>query len=240
MDRPYIICHMCTTIDGKVLVDRWPKLPGGRGGAGLFESTAATFKIPAWIVGTTTMKEFSGRGGKLPKAKVDVPDGDFVANPRAKGLAIGTDARGVLRFQQNEVEGDHVVLLLTSAATRDYRAALRAVGVSYLICGGGKQVDLHVATAKLGRHFGLKKLMLQGGGAFNGAMLAEGLVDEISQVIVPVVDGGGPDVTGVFDAPAKPAKAAASLRVISHKTLPGGVHWLRYCVVKRNARRGKR
>jgi 5-amino-6-(5-phosphoribosylamino)uracil reductase len=177
------------------------------------------------------MKEFAGKPGRLKKASAAVPPGDFVAKPNAKTLAIGTDAKGVLRFQRDEVDGDHVVLLLTGKASRDYRAALRAVGVSYLICGGGKQVDLRIALEKLGRAFKLKKLMLQGGGAFNGAMLAAGLVDEISQVIVPVVDGGGPGVTGVFDAAADVApKKGRALRPLSHKTLPGGVQWLRYRV----------
>jgi riboflavin biosynthesis pyrimidine reductase len=32
MMRPYVICHMCTTIDGKILVDRWSHLPRGQSG----------------------------------------------------------------------------------------------------------------------------------------------------------------------------------------------------------------
>src|SRR4051812_43962069 len=188
---------MCTTIGGKVFPRRWPKLPGATGAASLFETTAATFGIPAWLVGTTTMKEFMGRNLPLKKAKTPVPAGDFVAEAKPKGLAIGTDAKGVLRFQANEVEGDHIVLLITAGASQDYRAALRDAGVSYLICGRGKQIDLRAALEKLHRTFKLRKLMLQGGGTFNGAMLAAGLVDEISQVIVPAVDGGGPGVTGV-------------------------------------------
>ena len=59
--RPYVICHMCTTIDGKILGDRWGKLPGCKDSATLFETTAASFGIGAWLVGTTTMKEFAGR-----------------------------------------------------------------------------------------------------------------------------------------------------------------------------------
>jgi hypothetical protein len=41
--KPYVICHMCTTIDGRILVDRRPPLPGRKNGASLFESTADTF-----------------------------------------------------------------------------------------------------------------------------------------------------------------------------------------------------
>lgn len=62
-------------------------------------------------------------------------------------------------------------------------------------------------------------------------MLRAGLVDEISQVIVPIVDGGGPAITGFFDPPGKPApSAAANLRLIRQKTLKGGARWLRYRV----------
>lgn len=94
-------------------------------------------------------------------------------------------------------------------------------------------MDLKAALRKLYKAFNLKKLMLQGGGRFNGSMLQAGLVDEISQLIVPVVDGGGAAVTGVFDGPRAGTKAAAHLRVKSHETMPGGVHWFRYKVVKR-------
>jgi len=56
MNRPYVICHMCTTIDGKILADRWRELPGGKAAGNLFESTAATFGIGAWLVGTRSAR----------------------------------------------------------------------------------------------------------------------------------------------------------------------------------------
>ena len=71
---------------------------------------------------------------------------------------------------------------------------------------------------------------------FDGAMLKAGLVDEISHLTVPVVDGGV-GVSGFFDIPGKaPAKAAATLRLVSHKLLPGGVIWARYRVVAKETR----
>ena len=42
-------------------------------------------------------------------------------------------------------------------------------------------------------------------------MLKAGLVDEISQVVVPIVDGGGPTITGIFDTPVKPTQSAPPL-----------------------------
>src|SRR5437899_115384 len=104
--KPYVICHMCTTIDGKILGDRWGKLPGGKSSVTLFETTAASFGIGAWLVGTTTMDEFDGPKGKLPRANKPVPHRDYIADKSAKRLAIGVDAKGVLRFQDSEVDGD--------------------------------------------------------------------------------------------------------------------------------------
>lgn len=229
MAKPYVICHMCTTIDGKILTKRWGKLAGGKDSAALFETTAASFGIGAWLVGTTTMKEFAGRNRKLKAARGPVPRAAFVADDRAENFAIGADAKGVLRFQSGVIDGDHVVLLVTERVTDDYLAHLQNAGVSYVVCGD-KEIDLPRALDQLRARFGIKKLMLQGGGKFNGALLAAGLVDEISQVIVPVVDGGA-GVSGLFDIPGDaPKKAAATLRLTAHKKLPGGVNWFRYKV----------
>lgn len=233
--RPYVICHMCTTIDGKILSARWGRLPGGRDAARLFERTAASFSIPAWLVGTTTMKEFAGRNVRLPTSARRIARSDHLAKPWAKSFAIGADAKGVLRFQHADVGGDHVVLLVTEQVSDAYLAHLQSAGVSYLFCGG-RALSLPMALLKIGEQLKLRRLMLEGGGRFNGAMLHARLVDEISQVIVPVVDGGV-GVASVFDLPSTTTKrAAATLRLLSRRALPGGVQWLRYRVVQQPAR----
>ncbi len=229
--KPYVICHMCTTIDGRIITSRWPQLPRRIDPARLFETTAARFGIRAWLVGTTTMREFAGRPGALPRSSARIPRVDHVAAPQASGFAIGADARGALRFQHADVDGDHVVLLVTSQVSNAYLAHLQRAGASYLFCGE-RHVDVGMALRKIRTVLGLRKLMLEGGGRFNGALLQAGLVDEISQVIVPVVDGGA-GVPGIFDIPGPaPRRAAASLRLINRRMLPGGVHWLRYHINK--------
>ena len=234
MPRPYVICHMVTSIDGKTLSRRWGPLPGGATSAELFNTTAAGLDAPSWLVGTTTMREFAvARPARLPEPKTPVPPGDHVAAADARTLAVGVDARGVLRFAGPDVDGDHTVILTTAAAPPAYRVHLRAAGVSYLLCGPAR-VGLARGLAKLHAAFGLRRLCLQGGGTLNGSMLRGGLVDEISHVIAPVVDGGGPSVTGFFDAPGRPARsAAAHLRLVSQEPLPGGAHWFRYRVQPR-------
>lgn len=232
--KPYVICHMVTTIDGKILGSRWGKIPGPKDSGTLFETTAASFGIGAWIVGTTTMKEFSGRPQKLPKAPKGFVRNDHIAKPSAKTLAIGADAKGVLRFQENEVEGDHIVVLATERVPDSYLLHLQNAGVSYLICGK-REIDLPLALNQLAKAFKLKNLMAQGGGKFNGSMLAAGLIDEISHITVPVADGGM-GISSFFDIPGNPPKkAAAALRLLSHKMLPGGITWNRYRVAARHS-----
>jgi riboflavin biosynthesis pyrimidine reductase len=227
--KPYVICHMCTSIDGKILGERWGKLPGGSDSSKLFESTANSFGIKAWLVGTTTMREFSDRPFALPTARQEIERVDYVADPKAKSFGIGTDAKGVLRYKKGSVNGDHVVLLVSEQVSNDYLAHLRAAGVSYLFCGSD-QVEPKKALRKLGTALGLRKLMLEGGGTFNGVLLKAGLIDEISQVIVPIVDGGA-GIAGFFDIPGPaPRKSAAALRLIKQRKLPGGIQWNRYRV----------
>ncbi|HWC59839.1 MAG TPA: RibD family protein [Verrucomicrobiae bacterium] len=233
--KPYVICHMCTSLDGKIIGHRWGKLSGYKHESTLFETTAASFGIGAWLVGTTTMDEFDGPKKKLPRAPKNFKRGDHVANKKAKSFGIGADAKGVLRFEHDEVGGDHVVLLVTERVSNDYLAHLQSAGVSYLFCGT-REINLPTALRKLGQAFKLKKLMLQGGGKFNGAMLGAGLVDEISHLTVPVADGGL-GIATMFDGPGKPsAHAPAKLRLLSHKLMPGGVIWARYRVIEGHSR----
>ncbi len=142
--RPYVICHMRTTVDGRILGRRWGKLPGYKHESDLFETTAASFGIGAWLVGTTTMGEFDGRKIKLPRAPKAFGRGDPVAKPNAKRLAIGAEAKGVLRFQASEVGGDHVVLLVTTRQQRLTRSGANTPPVL-----GGSSVQLNASAATL-------------------------------------------------------------------------------------------
>jgi riboflavin biosynthesis pyrimidine reductase len=233
--KPYVICHMCTSIDGKILGERWGRLPRVGDSAKLFETTAASFGIGAWLVGNTTMKEFAGPPMRLPPASGPVDRKDHVADAGARRFAIGADAKGVLRFHEPEINGDHIVVLVSEKVSDAYLAHLRAAGVSYLFCGR-EHVDVRRAMRKIGGRLGLRKLMLEGGGTFNGSALAAGEIDEISQVLVPIADAGT-GITSIFDTPGPPPRmAAAQLRLLQHRTLPGGFVWLRYRVLGKAVR----
>jgi riboflavin biosynthesis pyrimidine reductase len=101
--------------------------------------------------------------------------------------------------------------------------------VSYIFAGE-QELDLGLALEILNRELGIQRLLLEGGGVTNGAFLRAGLIDELSLVIFPAVDGvqGAPCV---FDSRADAAGVPAPLRAMtldSSQVLEGGAVWLRY------------
>jgi len=122
-----------------------------------------------------------------------------------------------------------------------FLAFLRAKEISYLF-GGKKGSELNLAQVleKLASRFGIRKLMLEGGGETNGSFLHQGLVDELSLLLTPVADGGISE-PALFDIEArKPRKAAARLRLKSVRRAASDMLWIRYAVRKRRGAQARR
>ena len=119
---------------------------------------------------------------------------------------------------------------MSEQAPADYLAMLREKGVSYIVTGESS-VDLVAAVSQLGEHFGIHTLLLEGGGHINGAFLGAGLVDEVSLLIVPGIDGRH-DVPAVFDGVNPSRRTAVPLKLKSAEQRSGDALWLRYDVVR--------
>src|ERR1700755_2221587 len=92
-------------------------------------------------------------------------------------------------------------VVLTQSVSDGRLAGLRQDGVSYVFAGE-RELCLPAALETLNRELGISRLLLEGGGAANGA-LQDGLVGEWSLV-------GAPSVEGVPGAP--PCRSWASSR----------------------------
>lgn len=228
MTRPRVICHMMASIDGRIVVDHWPDLGEGRGE---YERTAATFEAEAWMCGRVTMEAFA-TGLRDPDtagaSAGDVARADFVAPGAHGSYAVAVDASGRLAWETNEIGGDHIVAVLGEDVSDEYLARLRKTGISYVLAPAGDAggLDLGVALEKLASAFGVRTLMLEGGGGINGSMLRAGLIDEVSLLVVPVADGTAGAAT-VFDSAER---GADRLSLESVEKRSGGVVWLRYRV----------
>ena len=223
-NKPYVICHMATSVDGKIIAKLWPK---GLGVSKAYERCHEELKGDAWIIGRTSMEGFSSRKiVALPRADRSRIGKDFVGDLKATRFAIVVDPKGKCRWDGNSITGDHVIEVLTQKVSPAYLAHLREKRVSYIFAGLAK-VDLPTVLVKLKKLFGIKRLLLEGGGLINGSFVKAGLIDELSLLVVPVADGSTGTST-LFDVEEGYNRKPASLRLKSVTPLPKGIQWLRY------------
>ena len=225
--KPYVICHMVTSIDGRVWASRWR--PAENRMPGLFERLHEKLGNGSWLIGRVTGSEYA-KGDRYPdRAAEHFPREPWFARRNAAAYGIAIDAQGKIAWGRSDIGGDPIVVVLTEAVSDAHLAGLRRDGVSYIFAGE-RELDLALALENLNRELGIARLLIEGGGISNGAFLRAGLIDEISLAICPVVDGAR-GVPHVFDSRDDEADARAPLHAMtleSSEVLDGGAVWLRY------------
>src|SRR3954462_2615024 len=219
--RPKVICHMGPSIDGRIVTAGWRLGPQR---SAEYERTAASFEADAWIIGRVSMEPYAG-SAPLPRASGRLPRTDFVARDDARSYALAIDPRGKLRWESAAIDEEHVVTILTGQVPDRYLAFLRSRGVSYVF-GGKRAIDLPKVLAKLRALFGIRTLLLEGGGKINGSFLDADLIDELSIVVAPVADGGV-GTPSLFDA-RKGRGPARRFQLLAVRRRLGGFVGLRY------------
>ena len=232
LSRPHVIVHMESSIDGRIQFKRWSPVEGEIG----YEAVHAALNGDAWMCGRITMRGYTRGTPADDQDTTPVPRTDHIAKPDATGYAIALDFHGRLHWGwRNDIEGDHVVVVVSEGVTDQHLNALRASGQSYVF-GGTDELDLALVLDKLTRHFGIRRLLVEGGGDINGSFLRAGLVDEISLLLAPAVDGGR-GVPAVFDYDVVEGEELVSKRVAltltSCEPQPNGVVRLLYGVAPR-------
>ncbi|HEY0287441.1 MAG TPA: dihydrofolate reductase family protein [Pseudomonas sp.] len=228
--KPYVICHMLSSMDGHALTDGWDR-PFKKAAGDLYEKLAQTFAFDAWICGRVTMQEVAHDDGyPAGLATSPIPRTHHFVNRKADRYAISIDPHGKVGWKSNQALDSHVVEVVTEAVSDDYLAYLQSVGVSYLF-GGKSEIDLHVVVDILARELGTKRLIVEGGPHVSGSFVEAGLVDEVSVLLLPLIDGRGAHPASFEIAPAV-WKQPAYLTLDSAEVQVGGGVWLRYRTAK--------
>lgn len=222
-DRPYVICHMLPSLDGRIVLRDWKLKNATRE----YEKTAATFEADGWIIGRISMEPYAGKARVPAKTARKMKREDFIASTHAKSYAIAIDPSGKLRWEESDIDGEHVITILTEQVGDAYLAYLQAKGISYLF-GGKSRIDLPSVLRRLRKHFAIRTLLLEGGGTINGSFLAAGLIDELSILLAPIADGST-GTAALFDV-ADRKMPAKNLKLMSVEKRPGDILWLRYKV----------
>ena len=232
--RPHIICHMGTSIDGRLHPSRFTKAAAGIPADVLrshYERIHDGFNADGWIIGRVTMNEMAKGSERHIANAPKLPREAHLSNRDGRKLAIGIDPSGRVHFGKDNVGGDHAVAVLGAQVSDGHLAELREDGASYIFAGA-KGDDLSAAMDQLGRLFGARALLLEGGGAINGAFLKAGLIDEFSTLIFPAVDGvaGSQCIVDYRGPEGDRPGAGQALRLTHCETLEGGMVWLRHAV----------
>ncbi|EPV8692790.1 TPA: dihydrofolate reductase family protein [Pseudomonas aeruginosa] len=228
MKKPYVVCHMMISVDGKIDIRDW-RLPGAPGKElDLYDRTAESFGAKAYVFGRATISE-----NDIAKVGKVVGEGgrgftreNYISSVGGEYFVV-LDARGSLVWDSNGVDGKSVVVLLLENVSDGYLAHLRELGISYIFVGR-ESVDLAFALNELACELGVTKVVLGGGGIINGAFNDAGLIDELSLLVYPVLDGRV-GVPSVFDSVSS-ASVSRRLLLKGVEYLEDEVIWLRYLV----------
>jgi riboflavin biosynthesis pyrimidine reductase len=183
--KPHVICLVACSVDGRTLPSRWR--PKGAAGDH-FEQVHEELEGDAWIIGRVTGQEFAKGKPYSASVKETFPREPWLPRAKAKAYGIALDAYGKIGWGRSDIGGDPIVVVLSEAVGDAHLAGLRSEGVYYFFAGK-TEIDLALTLEILNRELGVKRLLVEGGGATNGAFLRAGLLDEICLVVCPGVDG---------------------------------------------------
>ena len=123
--KPYVICHMMSSVDGHALTDGWDRTLKKQADT-TYERLAERFDFDAWACGRVTMEEIAhGEGYPTGVAQAPIPRTHHFAKRDASKYAIAIDPQGKVAWKKNEALDSHVVAVLSESVTYDYLAHLR-------------------------------------------------------------------------------------------------------------------
>ncbi|MBO5129889.1 MAG: dihydrofolate reductase family protein [Oscillospiraceae bacterium] len=193
MNRPYTICHMVTSLDGKV-TGRFLYTPEGEKASDWYYQLNRDYKADAFACGRVTM-EGSFTGGWYPDLSEYVPaysPMDYLVDDMGNFFAVAFDPHGVLGWKSNTIidddpgySGARIIEVLTHQVDLRYLHYLQVMNIPYIFAGQ-LEIDIEEALFKLKAYFGIEKLLLEGGSILNGAFQRAGVIDELSLVVAPM------------------------------------------------------
>lgn len=237
MEKPFVVCHMFVSLDGKI-DGPFMRTSAAAPALEAYGRLREGYRCDATLYGTVTMAGGFADGwlDQVPPAKGHYPREDWIAPTQEKHYVVSVDPKGELRWSRPYLEKPgrpraHVIQVLTGQVSDDYVAYLREQGISYLFAGEG-ELNCTQMLCKLKEAFGIQRVLLAGGGHINGSLLQEDLIDEISLVLAPVIDGSPKTGSSFVRYAFLPNRAPAAFTLLEAKPIEGEGLWLRYALRK--------
>ncbi len=201
MNRPYIACHMVTSIDGKVTGGFLSNKESSKA-CEIYYEINRELRFNGFICGRVTM-EGSFTGGYYPDlssykpVKPDPVRMDFILDEEYMSgfYAVAFDTNGKLGWKSNRIidsdgdpgyDGAQIIEVLSEDVDERYLGYLENMEIPYIFAGKD-EIDIETALFKLKTLFGIDALLLEGGSIINGAFQRADCIDELSLVVAPVI-----------------------------------------------------
>lgn len=194
MNRPYVMCHMLTSIDGKTtgsfLDDNRCKEAIDK-----YYQMHASHKFVSFACGRVTMEEGFTKGYYPDLSNFSdeiLPLIDHVEEQYGLNYAICFDRYGKLGWKSNQINDElegydktYIIEVLTEQVDQRYLRYLESINIPYIFAGK-EDIDINLALKKLYHYFNITKLLLEGGPTLNTAFLKADAIDEVSIVVAPI------------------------------------------------------
>lgn len=182
MRKPYVICHMMASLDGRIDCAMTEQIEGNS----YYEALEA-LNLDATIEGKVTARMHYAEKGAFDNGDSPAVGADeFFKSHDSNHWEAVVETRGSLLWPQGDTADR--LCIVSQQTSRAYLDYLRERGISYIVTGRD-HVDLDRATALMQREFGAERIGVVGGGHINGSFLRLGLLDEVSIVFGPAIDG---------------------------------------------------
>lgn len=223
--RPYIICHMMASLDGRIDCAMTEQIDD----TNHYYEALDTLECDGMLEGKTTLIMHSALPGTFqPHDKLRLAGRQVYKASESPSYMVGVDTHGTLLWADSMEEhfGKPLVMLLSEQAPLEYLDYLKSKSISYITIGSNA-IDLVLAMEILYAEFGVRRLAVTGGGHINGSMLDLGLIDEISMMYGYGIDGRE-GMAAAFDG--RPAdRKPVRLQFIALKE-QDDIVWIRYKV----------
>ena len=222
MKKPYIICHMMISIDGRIDCAMTSKLRGVND----YYTTLDEIHVPTTVSGRVTAQlEMAEPGGFIPEKNDIYGQEGFSKKADAAGYEVIVDTHGKLLWPDATGLSKPYLIITSESVTKEYLKYLDQQNISWIACGKD-HVDIVRAVEILAEQFGVGRMGIVGGSKINTAFLEAGLLDEISLLIGSGIDGRG-GMQDVFDG-LEMQHDVTPLKLIDVKKFDSDAVWIRY------------
>lgn len=214
---------MAASVDGRIDCAMVEHICGNE-----YDSVLEKLDCPSLLEGRVTMERYNASGELfVPQSYAPAGQSVFVAE-KSDAYMVSVDTLGRLCWNSNRIDDVPLICILSERVSEEYLEMLRRQDISWIAAGKGA-IDLNRAMEILRERFNVRRLALLGGGHVNGGFLTAGLIDEVSLLLAPGIDGrkGG---TSLFDGIANKGCIPVPLRLMSVERLENDIIWLRYKV----------